>query len=40
MKTREKIINAAVELFSEKGYHDTKMADITEKAGVAKGTAY
>ena len=38
--TREKLLDAAVEIFSEKGYHKTKMEEIADKAGVAKGTIY
>lgn len=38
--TREKLLDAAVEIFSKKGYHKTKMEEIANKAGVAKGTVY
>lgn len=38
--TRKKLINAALELFSNKGYHGTTMDDIAQKANVAKGTVY
>ncbi|MBX0312473.1 MAG: TetR/AcrR family transcriptional regulator, partial [Sulfurihydrogenibium sp.] len=40
MSTKDKIIVAAKELFSTKGYHETKVSDIVEKAGVAQGTFY
>ncbi|WP_051412198.1 TetR/AcrR family transcriptional regulator [Halonatronum saccharophilum] len=35
-----KIIDAALKLFSSKGYHKTKMIEIADEAGVAKGTLY
>lgn len=35
-----KIVDAAVELFSEKGYNKTTMQEIAETAGVGKGTIY
>ncbi len=35
-----KIIEAAGRIFSQKGYHQTKMDEIAEKADVAKGTLY
>ncbi|HWQ79957.1 MAG TPA: TetR/AcrR family transcriptional regulator [Anaerovoracaceae bacterium] len=38
--TRNRIIDAAVCLFSEKGYEATTVAEITEAAGVAKGTFF
>lgn len=34
------IINAAIEVFSEKGYHRAKVSDITKKAGISIGTFY
>jgi len=40
MKTRNKIVDAAVKLFSTNGYYKTKMDDIAKEAGVAKGTLY
>ena len=42
-KKREKkdaLLNTAFELFSTKGIHKTSIADIVDKAGVAKGTFY
>jgi TetR/AcrR family fatty acid metabolism transcriptional regulator len=34
------IFHAAWELFSEKGFHDTKISEIAKKAGIGKGTVY
>jgi AcrR family transcriptional regulator len=39
-ETKQKILNAALELFREKGFEQTTMRDIAEKAGVALGAAY
>ncbi len=39
-KKRERILNAAIKLFSKKGFEKTSIADITTHAGVAKGTFY
>ncbi|WP_128896004.1 TetR/AcrR family transcriptional regulator [Longirhabdus pacifica] len=36
----DKILKAAFELFGTKGFHDTKMSDIADAAGIAKGTLY
>ncbi len=38
--TKMKLINAAVKVFSEKGYFGTRVSDIVKKAGVAQGTFY
>ncbi|SDS74103.1 transcriptional regulator, TetR family [Paenibacillaceae bacterium GAS479] len=38
--TRQNIINCAVELFSQQGYASTTVNQITEHAGVAKGTFF
>ncbi|WP_165861409.1 TetR/AcrR family transcriptional regulator [Paenibacillus paeoniae] len=38
--TEENIIDAAYQLFSNKGYALTTVADITDLAGVAKGTFF
>jgi AcrR family transcriptional regulator len=38
--TREKIIRAAVDLFLEVGYHNLRVGDLTDYAGVGKGTFY
>ena len=40
LRTREKIYDAAISLFEEKGYQNTTIEDITERAGTAKGTFY
>lgn len=37
---REEILNAAILVFSQKGYHDTSISDLIEKAGIARGTFY
>jgi AcrR family transcriptional regulator len=37
---RDQLVAAAREVFSEKGYHDATVDDITRTAGVAKGTFY
>lgn len=38
--TREMLYNAAADLFVERGYDDTTMADIAERAGTARRTAF
>lgn len=38
--TRELLYRAATELFVERGYEDTTMADIAERAGTARRTAF
>lgn len=35
-----KIRNAALELFSSKGYHNTSISEVARKAGVSKGLMY
>ena len=37
---RERMLNAAIKLFSKKGFNETSVEDITSHAGVAKGTFY
>lgn len=37
---REEILKAAISAFSHKGYHNTSISDIIEKAGIARGTFY
>jgi len=37
---REDIIQAALEVFADKGFKNTKMDDIALEAGVSKGTVY
>lgn len=39
-RTRRKILEAAEEIFGEKGYHETGVVEITQRAGVALGTFY
>jgi len=39
-QTRAAILGAALELFRERGYEDTTMRAIAERAGVALGNAY
>jgi len=38
--TREKILAAALEVFSAKGFHGTTVDEIAENAGLGKGTVY
>ena len=37
---RKQIIDAAMELFDQNGYSNTKISDITKKAGISKGLTY
>ncbi len=37
---RAEILEAALGLFSSKGFHDTTMEEVAREAGVAKGTIY
>jgi AcrR family transcriptional regulator len=37
---RHVIIDAAAELFSERGYHSARMQEIADRAGIAKPTLY
>lgn len=39
-KTKRKIFEASMKLFSEKGYEGTSIEEITSEVGVAKGTLY
>ncbi len=39
-KSREKILNAAISLFSSIGYFSTSVSKIAQKAGVSKGLLY
>src|SRR5436305_13990040 len=39
-ETRERILDAALTLFREKGFDETTMRDIAAKADVATGAAY
>jgi AcrR family transcriptional regulator len=38
--TRGRILDAALEVFSHKGYHDTKMDEIVTQSGTSKGAIY
>ena len=38
--TREKILTAALEIFSAKGFHGTTVDEIAERAELGKGTVY
>ena len=40
LKTRENLIEAAKKVISKKGFKETSIQDITEEAGVAKGSFY
>ena len=40
MTKRKKILEAAVLVFSQKGFHQARMEEIAKQAGVAKGTLY
>ena len=40
LKTREKIMAAALELYTEKGYHKTTVDEIAQRAGASTGIAY
>lgn len=37
---RRQLLDAAVQVFGKKGYHETQIADIIKKANVARGTFY
>jgi uroporphyrinogen-III synthase len=39
-KKKEKILNAAAELFSHKNYHEVMMEDVAKLTDMAKGTVY
>ena len=38
--TRQRILNAATEIFSEKGYHGTAVDDIVKAPHTSKGSFY
>lgn len=40
VETRTALVRAALELFSEKGFRATPMAEVAERAGVTKGAFY
>lgn len=37
---KDRIIEAAIQILSRKGYHNTKMEEIAVAAGIGKGTVY
>src|SRR3954454_10144092 len=37
---RDKVLSAGLELFGERGYHATSIAEIGERAGIAKSVLY
>src|SRR5579871_4751899 len=39
-ETRERILDAALNVFSNKGYHDTRMDEIVEEPDTSKGAIY
>jgi AcrR family transcriptional regulator len=39
-KTRQRLLEAAEQVFAEHGYHDASVVKITEAAGVGQGTFY
>jgi AcrR family transcriptional regulator len=40
MNKRDKILDKAFELFSKKGFENTRIIDITNELGIGKGTCY
>lgn len=38
--TRERILDAALDVFSSKGYHEARLDDIVETARISKGSIY
>ncbi len=40
LSTRQRILEAALRVFAQKGYHETRMEDIVEEARVSKGGLY
>lgn len=40
LMTRQKLLDTAEEIFGTKGYYETSIVDITQKADVAQGTFY
>lgn len=38
--TRDKILDAALNIFAAKGYHDTRMDEIVDESGSSKGSIY
>ncbi len=40
LKTREKILDTAMQVYAKKGYHNATVDEIAKSAGVSVGTAY
>lgn len=40
ISTRDRLLEVAKELFSQKGYYETRISDIVNRANVAQGTFY
>lgn len=40
MTTRERILDAALNIFSKKGYHDTRLDEIVTESATSKGSIY
>ncbi|MCB0037253.1 MAG: TetR/AcrR family transcriptional regulator, partial [Anaerolineales bacterium] len=38
--TRERILDAALNIFSSKGYYDTKLDEVADESGTSKGSIY
>ena len=38
--TRDRILDAALDVFANKGYHSTRMDEIVEQSGTSKGAIY
>lgn len=38
--TRERILDSALNVFSRKGYHDSKLDEIVQNSGTSKGSIY
>ena len=38
--TRQRILDAAIDVFSQKGYHDARVDDIVDASGTSKGAVY
>jgi AcrR family transcriptional regulator len=39
-RRRRELLDVALRVFSERGYHETRISDLIEAAGVARGTFY
>jgi AcrR family transcriptional regulator len=40
MDTQQKILDAAAQVFAEKGYHDTRVDEIVSRSATSKGAVY